>query len=161
MSDRIEDLLGQMALQEKVSLLAGADMWHTVAIERLSIPALKMSDGPNGARGDGSLTGGTKAACFPAGIALASTGNTELVSRVGQALGQEVKSKGAQVLLAPTVNIHRSPLNGRNFESYSEDPYLSARMAVAYIKGLQSEDIGTSVKHYISNDSEFERNTIN
>src|SRR5581483_881602 len=161
MSDQINDLLGQMTLQEKVSLLAGADMWHTVAIKRLGIPALKMSDGPNGARGGGSLTGGTKAACFPAGISLASTWNPELVSRVGQALGQEAKTKGAHVLLAPTVNIHRSPLNGRNFESYSEDPYLSARMAVAYIKGVQSEGIGTSVKHYICNDSEFERNTIN
>jgi beta-glucosidase len=161
MSDQIEDLLGQMTLQEKVSLLAGADMWHTVAIERLGIPALKMSDGPNGARGGGSLTGGTKAACFPAGIALASTWNPELVSRVGQALGQEAKTKGAHVLLAPTVNIHRSPLNGRNFESYSEDPYLSARMAVAYINGVQSEGVGTSVKHYVCNDSEFERTTIN
>ncbi|GHO93913.1 beta-glucosidase [Reticulibacter mediterranei] len=161
MSDRIEDLLGQMTLQEKVSLLAGSDMWHTVAIERLGIPALKMSDGPNGARGGGSLVGGTKAACFPAGISLASTWNTDLVRRVGQALGQEARSKGAHVLLAPTVNIHRSPLNGRNFENYSEDPYLSARMAVAYINGVQSEGVGTSVKHYICNDSEFERNTIN
>jgi beta-glucosidase len=161
MSDQIEDLLGQMTLQEKVSLLAGADMWHTVAIERLGIPALKMSDGPNGARGGGSLTGGTKAACFPAGIALASSWNPELVSRVGRALGQEAKTKGAHVLLAPTVNIHRSPLNGRNFESYSEDPYLSARMAVAYINGVQSEGVGTSVKHYVCNDSEFERTTIN
>jgi beta-glucosidase len=161
MSDRIEDLLGQMTLQEKVSLLAGSDMWHTVAIERLGIPALKMSDGPNGARGGGSLVGGTKAACFPAGISLASTWNTDLVQRVGQALGQEARSKGAHVLLAPTVNIHRSPLNGRNFENYSEDPYLSARMAVAYINGVQSEGVGTSVKHYICNDSEFERNTIN
>jgi beta-glucosidase len=161
MSDRIEDLLGQMTLQEKVSLLAGSDMWHTVAIERLGIPALKMSDGPNGARGGGSLVGGTKAACFPAGISLASTWNTDLVRRIGQALGQETRSKGAYVLLAPTVNIHRSPLNGRNFENYSEDPYLSARMAVAYINGVQSEGVGTSVKHYICNDSEFERNTIN
>jgi beta-glucosidase len=161
MSDRIEDLLGQMTLQEKVSLLAGSDMWHTVAIKRLGIPALKMSDGPNGARGGGSLVGGTKAACFPAGISLASTWNTDLVRRIGQALGQETRSKGAHVLLAPTVNIHRSPLNGRNFENYSEDPYLSARMAVAYINGVQSEGVGTSVKHYICNDSEFERNTIN
>ncbi len=161
MSDQIDDLLGQLTLQEKVSLLAGADMWHTVAIERLGIPALKMSDGPNGARGGGSLTGGTKAACFPAGISLAATWNPELVSRVGQALGQEAKTKGAHVLLAPTVNIHRSPLNGRNFESYSEDPYLSARMAVAYINGVQREGVGTSVKHYVCNDSEFERTTIN
>lgn len=161
MHDALENLLGQMTLQEKVSLLAGADAWHTVAIERLAIPHLKVSDGPNGARGGGSLMGGVKAACFPAGIALASTWNTELVGRVGQALGQEAKTKGAHVLLAPTVNIHRSPVNGRNFENFSEDPYLSARMAVAYINGVQSEGVGTSVKHYICNDSEFERTTIN
>lgn len=159
MSDRVENLLEQMTLQEKVSLLAGADFWHTVPIERLGIPALKVSDGPNGARGDG-FTGGTKAACFPAAIALAATWNTQLVGRIGQALGQETKTKGARVLLAPTVNIHRSPINGRNFECYSEDPYLSARMAVAYITGLQSQGVGATVKHYVCNDSEFERNSI-
>src|SRR2546421_679511 len=160
MHDVIVDLLGQMTLQEKVSLLAGSGTWHTTAIERLGIPALKMTDGPNGARGGGSRTEGVKAACFPAGISLASTWNTELVSRVGQALGQEAKMKGAQVLLAPTVNIHRSPLSGRNFECFSEDPYLSARLAIAYITGVQSEGIGASVKHYICNDEEFERYSI-
>ncbi len=160
MHDVIVDLLGQMTLQEKVSLLAGSDTWHTTAIERLGIPQLKMTDGPNGARGGGSFTDGVKAACFPAGISLASTWNTELVRRVGQALGQEAKTKGAQVLLAPTVNIHRSPVNGRNFENFSEDPYLSARMAVAYITGVQREGVGASVKHYICNDSEFERTSI-
>ncbi|MBV9712016.1 MAG: glycoside hydrolase family 3 protein, partial [Ktedonobacteraceae bacterium] len=123
MSDKIDDLLQQMTLQEKISMLAGASMWYTAAIKRLGIPALKMTDGPNGARGEGNFTGGVKAASFPVEISLASTWNTELVERVGQALGQEAKTKGAQVLLAPTVNIHRSPLNGRNFESFSEDPY--------------------------------------
>jgi beta-glucosidase len=159
MADWIEDLLSQMTLQEKVSLLAGADMWHTVAIERLGIPALKITDGPNGARGD-AFVGGTTAACFPAGVALSATWNTALVERVGQALAQEAKSKGARVLLAPTVNIHRSPLGGRNFESYSEDPYLTARMAVAYITGVQSQGVGATVKHYVCNDSEFERTSI-
>jgi beta-glucosidase len=160
MSDRIDDLLDQLTLQEKVALLAGSDMWHTTPVERLGIPALKVTDGPNGARGGGSFTDGVKAACFPAGIALASTWNTALVERVGRALGQEARTKGARVLLAPTVNIHRSPLNGRNFECFSEDPYLSTRMAVAYITGVQSEGVGTSVKHYICNDSEFERFSI-
>lgn len=161
MHDTIENLLGQMTLREKVAMLAGSDMWHTAPVKRLGIPALKMSDGPNGARGGGSFTGGVTAACFPAGISLASTWNTELVNRVGQALGQETKTKGAHVLLGPTVNISRSPLGGRNFESFSEDPYLSARMAVAYITGVQHEGVGTSVKHYICNDAEFERFTIN
>ena len=160
MSEKIDDLLEQMTLQEKVSMLAGASMWYTVAIERLGIPVLKVTDGPNGARGEGNFTGGVKAACFPSEILLASTWNTELVERIGQALGQEAKTKGAQVLLAPTVNIHRSPLNGRNFESFSEDPYLSARMAVAYITGVQSQGVGTAVKHYVCNDSEFQRNSI-
>jgi beta-glucosidase len=160
MSEKMDDLLEQMTLQEKVSMLAGVSMWYTVAIERLGIPALKVTDGPNGARGGGNFTGGVKATCFPAEISLASTWNTELVERIGQALGQEAKTKGAQVLLAPTVNIHRSPLNGRNFESFSEDPYLSSRMAVAYITGVQSQGIGTAVKHYVCNDSEFERNSI-
>ncbi|GCE31067.1 beta-glucosidase [Dictyobacter alpinus] len=170
MLDKVEDLLGKLTLEEKVSLLAGASMWETVPIERLGIPALKVSDGPNGARGEGNIMVGTTAdgeanagvtsACFPAGISLAATWNPELIERIGQALGQEAKSKGAQVLLAPTVNIHRSPLNGRNFECYSEDPYLSARMAVSYITGVQSEGIGATVKHFVCNDSEFERNSI-
>src|SRR2546423_14257277 len=156
----IEELLGQMTLQEKVAMLAGTNTWYTVAVERLGIPSLKVSDGPNGARGAGGLTGGVKTACFPAGISLASTWNTDLLERVGQALAREAKAKGAQVLLAPTVNIQRSPLGGRNFECFSEDPYLTARLAVAYIHGLQREGVGASIKHYVCNDQEFERFTI-
>jgi beta-glucosidase len=159
---RIDALLDQLTVAEKVSLLAGASMWLSTPVERLGIPAIKVSDGPNGARGGGSFAGGeVTSACFPVGIALAASWNTALVEQIGQALGQETKSKGAHLLLAPTVNIHRSPLNGRNFECYSEDPYLSARMAVAYITGLQSQNVGATVKHFIGNDSEFERNTIN
>src|SRR5207245_6588324 len=149
-----------MTMQEKVTMLAGVNDWYTVPVERLGIPSLKMSDGPNGARGAGGLTGGGKTACFPAGISLASTWNTDLLERVGQALGQEAKAKGAQVLLGPTVNIQRSPLGGRNFECFSEDPYLSARMAVAYINGLQREGVGASVKHYVCNDAETERTSM-
>src|SRR5256886_15955192 len=156
----VENLLSQLTLQEKVAMRAGTNMWYRVPVERLGIPSLKMTDGPNGARGAGGFTGGVKAACFPAGISLASTWNTDLVERVGQGLAREAKMKGAQVLLAPTVNIQRSPLGGRNFECFSEDPYLSARMAVAYITGLQREGIGASVKHYACNDEEFERFSI-
>src|SRR3989454_6027769 len=156
----VEDLLRQMTLQEKVAMLAGTKTWYTVPVERLGIPSLKMSDGPNGARGAGGLTGGVKSACFPAGISLASTWDTDLIERVGQALARETTLKGAQVLLGPTVNIQRSPLGGRNFESFSEDPYLSARLAVAYIKGLQGEGVGASIKHYVCNDEEFERFTL-
>src|SRR5436309_1261553 len=159
MHDTVDGLLSQMTLQEKVSMLAGTNMWYTVPVERLGIPSLKMTDGPNGARG-GSFAGGVKAACFPAGISLASTWSTNLLERVGQALAQEAKTKGAQVLLGPTVNIQRSPLGGRNFECFSEDPYLSTRMAVAYINGLQREGVGASIKHYVCNDQEFERYSI-
>jgi len=159
--ERINALLHALTPEEKVSLLAGASTWSTAAIERLGIPAIKVSDGPNGARGGGSLAGGTiTSACFPVGIALASTWNPELIEQVGQALGEEAQTKGAQMLLAPTVNMHRSPLSGRNFECYSEDPYLTARIAVAYITGLQRQNVGATVKHFICNDSEFERNTI-
>ena len=159
MADFLDALLLRMTLQEKVLLLAGSDMWHTAPVERLGIPAVKVTDGPNGARG-GTFVGGTTTACFPAGVMLAATWNTALVERIGQALGQEAKTKGARVLLAPTVNIHRSPLGGRNFESFSEDPYLTARMGVAYITGVQSQGVGATVKHFVCNESEFERTSI-
>ncbi len=160
MAVSIENLLSHMTLEEKVSLLAGADLWHTVPVERLGIPALKVTDGPNGARGaEGTL--GLTSACFPAGIALGATWNPALVERIGQALADETRAKGAHILLAPTVNIHRSPLSGRNFEFFAEDPYLSGRMAVAYITGLQSRGVGACIKHFVCNDSEFERQSIN
>jgi beta-glucosidase len=156
----LEELLRQMTLQEKVAMLAGTNDWYTVPVERLAIPSLKMTDGPNGARGAGGFTSDVKAACFPAEISLASTWDTDLLERVGHALAREAKLKGAQVLLAPTVNIQRSPLGGRNFECFSEDPYLSARLAVAYIHSLQREGVGASLKHYVCNDEEFERFTL-
>src|SRR5437667_10536606 len=156
----VEELLGQMTVQEKVAMLAGTNTWYTVPVERLGIPSLKMSDGPNGARGAGGFSGGVKAACFPAGISLASTWNTDLLERVGQALARETKMKGAQVLLAPTVNLQRSPLGGRNFECFSDDPYLSARLAVAYLHVLQQDGVGASIKHYVCNDQETRRTSI-
>lgn len=161
-SERVQKLLGEMTLEEKAGLLAGASMWLTVPVERLGIPAIKLSDGPNGARGGGPglFAAGTRAACLPVGISLAASWNTDLVEEVGGVLAEEAKSKSASVLLAPTINIHRSPLNGRNFECYSEDPYLAGRMAVAYITGLQEKGVGASVKHFAGNNSEFERNTI-
>jgi beta-glucosidase len=158
--DRIEALLEAMTLDEQVALLAGADFWTTVPVPRLGIPAIKVSDGPNGARGGGSLVGGVPAASFPVGIALGAAWNPALVEEIGAALAEEALSKGARVLLAPTVNIHRSTLNGRNFECYSEDPHLTAEIAVAYIRGLQSKGVAATVKHFAGNESEFERTTI-
>ncbi len=159
MSAQIENLLSQMTLEEKASLLAGADLWHTNPLPRLNIPVLKVTDGPVGARGAAGSSG-PASACFPCGTALAATWDAELVHQVGQALAEETRDKGAHVLLAPTVNIHRSPLAGRNFECYSEDPHLTSRMAVAYIQGLQSQGVAACVKHFVCNDSEFERQSI-
>jgi beta-glucosidase len=157
----IDELLDLLTLAEKVSLLAGSSLWFTTPVERVGIPAIKVTDGPNGARGESSLAGGkVTAACFPAAVSLASTWNPDLVGKVSTAIGEEAKTKGASLLLGPTINIHRSPLNGRNFECYSEDPYLSARLAVAYINGLQSQQVGAVPKHFVCNDSEFERNSI-
>ncbi len=149
-----------LSLEEQVALLAGDSFWITVPVERAGVPAVKVSDGPNGARGGGALVGGVSAACFPAGIALAATWNTALVEEVGQALAEETLSKGARVLLAPTVNLHRGALNGRNFECYSEDPFLTACLGVAYIEGLQSRGVSATLKHFVGNESEFERMTI-
>ncbi|MDR6901996.1 glycoside hydrolase family 3 C-terminal domain-containing protein [Rhizobium miluonense] len=156
----IDDILDRMTLEEQVSLLSGADFWTTVPVERLGVPKIKVTDGPNGARGAGSLVAGVNAACFPVAIALGATWDPALVERMGVALAGQAKSKGASVLLAPTVNIHRSDLNGRNFECYSEDPMLTAALAVAYIQGVQSQGIAATIKHFAGNESEIERQTM-
>ena len=155
-----EALVDAMTLAEQVSLLSGADFWSLPAIERLGIGKLRVTDGPNGARGSGSLVGGVKSAAFPVGIALGASWNPELAREVGAALAQEVKSKGAHALLGPTVNIHRSVTNGRNFECYSEDPELAAALAVGYISGLQAGGVAATIKHFAGNESEIERTTI-
>jgi beta-glucosidase len=156
----IDELLNKLTLEEQVSLLSGADFWTTVAIERLGIPKIKVTDGPNGARGGGSFVGGVTSACFPAAIALGASWNPELVREMGVALAEEAKSKSARVLLAPTVNIQRSGLNGRNFECYSEDPHLTSELAVAYIEGVQSQGVAATIKHFVANESEIERDSI-
>jgi len=158
MNTRIDDLLGRLTIDEKAVMVAGVDLWHTAAVPRLGIPALKVTDGPAGARGERWT--GRPSASFPCGTALGATWNPEIVRTIGERIGREARRKGAHVLLAPTVNIHRHPLAGRNFECYSEDPFLSARLAVEYIGGVQSAGVGCSVKHFVANDSEFERMTI-
>jgi beta-glucosidase len=151
-----------MTLEEKVLLLAGTDFWHTASIERLGIPSIKMTDGPHGDRtmADDNPNRTLPATCFPTGVALAATWNPELVQRVGGALGRETRERGCALLLGPCVNIHRSPLGGRNFESYSEDPFLSSQMTLAYIRGVQGEGVGACVKHFALNNSEYQRMTI-
>ena len=158
--DRIHELVEQMTLAEMVSLLSGEDIWSLPAIPRLGVHKLRVTDGPNGARGGGSLIGGVKSAAFPVGIALGATWNVALVKEIGAALADEVKSKGAHVSLSPTVNIHRSVTNGRNFECYSEDPVLTAHLAGAFIAGLQGQGISATIKHFVGNESEIERTTI-
>ncbi|RSL59647.1 hypothetical protein CEP53_005698 [Fusarium sp. AF-6] len=154
------ELLSQLTTSEKISLLAGKNSWETQNIDRLNIPSLKVSDGPNGARGADFLDGRT-AACFPACVSLAATFNRKLARRVGVALAQETQTKGAYVLLGPTVCPHRSPLGGRNFESFSEDPLLAGELASEYVLGLQSERVGATVKHYAINEQDTRRFTVN
>jgi beta-glucosidase len=156
---KINELLAQLTLDEKVSMLAGSGLWYSTGVKRLNIPVFQVADGPNGVRGVWSRMSPT-AAATPIGIALGATWNPALVEKIGNVLGDEVKDKNANILLAPTVNIHRTPIAGRNFECFSEDPYLSGMIASAYIKGLQDRGVGACIKHFVANDQEFERTTI-
>ncbi len=156
---RVEELLGKLTLKEKVALLSGKDLWNTVPIERLGIPSIVMTDGPHGVRAGNPETGRIMgpATSFPTGVSMASSWNPELIERVGAALGEETRGLGCDILLGPCVNIVRVPLAGRNFESYSEDPYLAGRIGVAWVKGLQSRQVGASLKHFACNNQEIER----
>ncbi len=162
MSRDIAALVGSMTVDEKAAFTAGADLWTLVANERVGIPPIRVTDGPNGARGSALFgLGGETAVCVPCGSALGATWDPELVERVGVMLGEEALTKACRVLLAPTVNLHRSPLGGRNFECYSEDPLLSGKTAAAFVRGVQSQGVVTTVKHFAGNDAEFERHSIN
>ena len=159
-SQRVRDLMSALTLEEKATLTAGRDLWSTAPVERLGIPAVGLTDGPNGARGMGLPGVGVVAsACTPCGAGLGASWDVDLVERVGALIGREARAKGCHVLLAPTVNIHRSPLGGRTFEAFSEDPLLSGALAVAYIRGAQSAGVAATVKHLAGNESERERMT--
>ncbi|TPX09280.1 uncharacterized protein E0L32_009472 [Thyridium curvatum] len=151
--------LTQEEKAKKVSLLTAADFWRTKSIPSKGVPAAKTSDGPNGARG-GIFVGGTKAALFPCGVSLAATWNKDLLYEVGQHLADEVKARSANVLLAPTVCMHRHPLGGRNFESFSEDPLLTGKLAAQYIRGIQQKGVAATIKHFVGNEQETHRLTI-
>ncbi|MEZ5250717.1 MAG: glycoside hydrolase family 3 C-terminal domain-containing protein [Ilumatobacteraceae bacterium] len=152
----VDEILARLTLEQKVALMSGADSWHTAAVP--GVPVLRCSDGPAGVRG--TSWSGPASASFPCGTALGATFDPELVEEVGRALGRECRSKGAQMLLAPTVNLHRTPIGGRNFECMSEDPTLTAHLAVAYVRGVQHERVAACIKHFVANDTEFERMTI-
>lgn len=159
----IQALLSQMTLKEKIALLSGNDNWATVSIDRLGIPSLVMTDGPHGVRADGPgqgrLDGPTTA--YPTGISMGATWDPQLITRLGEALAEETRFMGCDILLGPCVNIVRTPLAGRNFETISEDPYLTGQIGLGYVTGLQSMGIGASLKHFACNNQEFERNRGN
>lgn len=161
MEKDIKKLISQMTLEEKASLCSGKDAWHTKAIERLGIPSIRMSDGPHGLRkADELFDQSVPATCFPTAVTLASSWDRKLIERVGKAIGEECQAENVQILLGPGVNIKRSPLCGRNFEYYSEDPLLASEMAKHFIKGVQSEGVGTSLKHFAANNQETRRLTV-
>lgn len=161
-AQQIRELLGQMSVEEKALLLSGNGAWHTHAIERLGIPSIAMADGPHGLRklrqtDEVSLGESIPATCFPTAPGLAATWNLDLVHEVGAALGREAQANDVQILLGPGVNMKRSPLGGRNFEYFSEDPFLAGQVAIAYIDGVQGEGVGTSLKHFAVNNQESDR----
>src|SRR5829696_4570168 len=159
----VASLLGELTLEEKASLCLGSDFWHTAPIPHLGIPAIAVSDGPHGLRkqpdeGDHvGISGSLPATCFPTASALGSSFDPELARRVGEALGVEARAQGVAVVLGPGINIKRSPLCGRNFEYYSEDPLISGVLGAALVEGIQSQGVGASVKHYAANNQETDR----
>ena len=154
----IDQIIKTLTLDEKVSLLSGLNSWYTNKIEKKNIPSIKMSDGPNGVRGDSNS--GKSSACFPCAISIGSTWDLSLIKDIGVALGEEAQAKDVDVLLGPTINIHRHPLGGRHFESFSEDPFLTGKIATNYVQGVQSKNVAACLKHFVGNDTEYERHSI-
>jgi beta-glucosidase len=152
--DRVADLLSRLTLEEKIDMLGGVEGFYIRPNERLGIPKIKMSDGPLGVRNYGEAT------AFPAGIAMAATWNPGLMSKVGEMVGREARSKGVHIMLSPGLNIHRAPMCGRNFEYFGEDPFLAGRMAVAYVRGVQSQGVVATVKHFVANNQEYGRHRV-
>jgi len=152
---RIDGLLKRMTLDEKLDYLGGVDKFYIRANSRLHLPALRMADGPLGIRNVGPSTG------YAAGIALAASFDTDLAGRVGAMIGRDARARGVHFLLGPAVNIYRAPMCGRNFEYFGEDPFLASRIAVAYIDGVQDQGVSATVKHFIANNSEFDRHHAN
>lgn len=156
----VEAALARLDLDARTRLLAGQDMWTLPALPEIGLGSLVMSDGPIGVRGV-RWTADDPSVALPSPTALAATWDPELARRAGVLLAQEARRKGVHVLLAPTVNLHRSPLGGRHFEAYSEDPYLTGVIGAGYVAGVQSGGVGTTVKHFVANDAETERFTVN
>ena len=164
MSVTIEELVRSLTLEEKAGLCSGQDFWRTKAVERLGIPAMMMSDGPHGLRaqkpGSTAPDDSIEAVCFPAGCAAAASFDPALTRRMGAALGREARAAGVQMVLGPAINIKRSPLCGRNFEYYSEDPFLAGELAAAFIQGVQGEGVAACPKHFAANSQETRRLSV-
>ncbi|NCN04027.1 MAG: glycosyl hydrolase [Spirochaetales bacterium] len=162
----IPTIISQMTLEQKAHLCSGKDFWHLVGFENLGIPSIMVTDGPHGLRKQVSATdhmglnNAVPAVCFPTAAAMAASWDVELIEGLGRLLAEECRQEKVAVLLGPGVNIKRSPLGGRNFEYFSEDPYLSGKLATAFIRGVQSLGIGTSLKHFVANNQEHRRMTI-
>lgn len=160
----IQSIISQMTLEEKAALCTGASAWSTTPVERLDVPELICSDGPHGVRRVPDVhemaVGSLPATCFPTASCLASTWDVDLIHTLGEALAEECIALNVDVLLGPGANMKRSPLGGRNFEYFSEDPYLAGEMAANFINGVQSKGVGTSLKHYAANNQEFQRFSI-
>lgn len=159
--ERVNELVRAMTLAEKCSLTTGDGWWRTQAVPRVGIPAAGLTDAPNGARGPFLAGEGTHTStCVPSATALGATWDPALIEEVGALVAEEARSKGARILLAPMVNLHRSPLAGRNLEGFSEDPLLSGAAGAAYVRGAQSRGVACTVKHLVANEAEFERGSI-
>ena len=149
-----------LTLEEKCRLLSGASSWRTNGIPRIGIPALKMSDGPNGVRGESLGPNRTPGLSIPTSIVIGAGWDRDIAHQLGVLLGREARRKAVHVVLAPTVNLHRTPIGGRTFECLSEDPELSAQLACAIVRGVQSQDVAVTVKHFAGNDTEVDRMTV-
>jgi beta-glucosidase len=152
----VEEVLKKLSLSEKIDLLAGIDFWHTKALPKHGVPSLRLTDGPNGVRGT-KFFNSIPAACFPCGTGLGSTFNQELLEEAGRKMGEEAIAKSAHAILGPTINMQRSPLGGRGFESIGEDPFLAGLGAAALVRGIQSTGVQATIKHFLCNDQEDRR----
>jgi len=151
---RVDSILGQMTLEEKIDYIGGLNDFYIRPMPKLGLPALKMADGPVGIRNYGPST------ALAGGIGLAASWDPALAQRVGEILGEDARARGVHFLLGPGVNIYRAPMNGRNFEYFGEDPFLSSRIAVGYVEGVQSKKVCATIKHFMGNNSEYDRHNV-
>ena len=152
--DRAAETVKKMTLEEKIAYIGGYESWYVMPVPRLGLPAIRMADGPQGVRNN------TKSTLYPSGVAAAATWDRTLINQMGIALGKDSRARGVHILLGPGANIYRSPLCGRNFEYFGEDPYLAGEIAANYIKGVQSQNVLACIKHFAGNNQEWARHSV-